>query len=58
MGMNIARIPISNPQIPNLVGYNTHSHIQNTQLFIGYRNEFFFIFQKSILLKKNLKLSL
>ena len=42
MGMGIARIPIPNTQIPNLVGYNTHTHTQNTQLFIGYSKEILF----------------
>ena len=56
MGMGIARIPIPNTQIPNLVGYNTHTHTQNTQLFIGYSNEIFFLFTKNqFYLKKIIK---
>ena len=31
MSMGIAPIPIPNTQVPNLVGYNTHTHTQNTQ---------------------------
>ena len=47
LGMGIARIPIPITQIHSLVGYNTHTHTQNTQLFFGYSNEFFFvIYQK------------
>ena len=47
MDMGIARIPIPNTQIPNLVGYNTHTQTQNTQLFFGYSDEFFFYFTKN-----------
>ena len=36
MGIGIERIPIPNTQIPNLDGYNTNTHTQNTQLFFGY----------------------
>ena len=52
MGMGIARIPIPNTKISYLVGYNTHTHTQNTQLFIGYLDDFFLINLQSILLKK------
>ena len=51
MGMGIARIPIPNSQIPNMVGYNTHT--QNTQLFFEYSDEFFFS-KPQFYLKKNI----
>ena len=55
MGMGIARIPIPNTHIPNLVRYYTHTHTQNTQLFFGYSDDFFFILPKiNFILKKYL----
>ena len=56
MGMGIARIPIPNTRIPNLVGYNTHT--QNTQLFFGYSDVFFLFYQKSISFYKNIEIYL
>ena len=54
MGLGIARIPMPNTQIPNLIGYNTHTHRQNTQFFFGYSDEFFLFYQTSILFLKNI----
>ena len=47
MGMGIARIHIPKTQIPNLGGYNTHTHTQNTQLLFGYSDEIFLYFTKN-----------
>ena len=51
MGMGIA----PNTLIHNLVGYNTHTHTQNIQLFFRHLDEIFFYFTKNqFYLKKNI----
>ena len=56
MSMGVA--PIPNTQIPKLAGYNTHTHSQNTQVFIGILNKKVILFSLNPILKKKFNLCL